>query len=104
MANPGSPTSDARIEMVELSKLQPSGRNARRHPKKQIRQIADSIRRFGFINPLIIDEDGNIVAGHGRYAAAALLQTATVPVHYLMRLMIDGRSPTAKRVYTAEPK
>ena len=59
-----------RIEMVELSKLRPARCNARQHPQKQIRQIADSIKRFGFNNPLIVDDDWNVVAGHGRFAAA----------------------------------
>ena len=45
------------IEMLPLSALQPWTRNARTHSKKQIRQIADSIERFGFTNPVLIDED-----------------------------------------------
>jgi ParB-like chromosome segregation protein Spo0J len=55
-------------------------RNARTHSKKQIRQIADSIVAFGFVNPILVDEVGVIVACHGRHAAARLLELKQVPV------------------------
>jgi hypothetical protein len=55
------------IEMVELRKLRLARRNARTHSKKQIRQIADSMLRFGVINPLIVDDQSRIVAGHARF-------------------------------------
>jgi hypothetical protein len=63
-----------RIETVRLSRLRPAQRNAHQHSKKQIRQLADSIERFGFINPVITDDQGVIVAGHGRVEAAKLLE------------------------------
>ena len=53
--------------------LQPRATNARTHSKKQIRQIANSIERFGFNNPVLIDREGGIVAGHGRVEAAKLI-------------------------------
>lgn len=53
--------------------------NARKHSKKQVRKIAESIKSFGFTAPLLIDEDGAILAGHGRYAAAKLLGLDLVP-------------------------
>jgi ParB-like chromosome segregation protein Spo0J len=59
---------------------------ARRHSKKQIRQIADSIERFGFTNPVLIGDDDEIIAGHGRVAAAALLGLPTVPTLRLSHL------------------
>jgi ParB-like chromosome segregation protein Spo0J len=59
--------------------LKPNGRNARTHSRKQIRQIADSIRTFGFTNPILIDSQNLILAGHGRVDAAALLRMAKVP-------------------------
>jgi DNA modification methylase len=77
---PKWPDSARHIEMVPLSKLRPARRNAHQHPKKQIGQLADSIKRFGFINPVIIDDQGNIVAGHGRIEAAKLLRMRSVPV------------------------
>jgi hypothetical protein len=61
------------IERVSVQSLKPYPRNARRHSKAQIKQIAASIERFGFSNPVLIADDGEIVAGHGRVAAAKLL-------------------------------
>src|SRR5262249_49656028 len=57
---------------IAIDKLTPNGRNVRTHSRKQIHQIADSITAFGFVVPLLIDDDGVIIAGHGRYAAAKL--------------------------------
>lgn len=54
-------------------------RNARTHTAKQIKQIADSITQFGWTNPLLIDDEGNVVAGHGRLEAAKLLRMTSVP-------------------------
>jgi DNA modification methylase len=68
------------ITNVAVEKLKPNGRNVRTHSRKQIRQIADSITAFGFVNPILIDEEGIIIAGHGRYAAALLLGLKEVPV------------------------
>ncbi|MEP7315886.1 MAG: DNA methyltransferase [Sphingomicrobium sp.] len=69
-----------RIEMLDPSTLVPSPHNARTHSDKQIGQIAASIRRFGFAVPITIDDDGNIVAGHGRWLAAKQLGLTEVPV------------------------
>jgi ParB-like chromosome segregation protein Spo0J len=54
------------IEMLPIGALKPYAGNARTHSRKQLRQIADSIQRFGFTNPVLISDDGEIVAGHGR--------------------------------------
>src|SRR5215208_7696144 len=67
------------LEVLPISKLQPYARNARVHSKKQIRQIADSILRFGFTNPVLIDNENTILAGHCRVAAARLLGMDQVP-------------------------
>ena len=67
------------IECVSVQLLKPYPRNARRHSKAQIKQIAASIERFGFNNPVLIADDGGIVAGHGRVSAAKLLGIETVP-------------------------
>jgi DNA modification methylase len=64
---------------IAIDKLTPNGRNARTHSRKQIRQIADSISAFGFVVPILIDDDGVIIAGHGRYDAARLLDLKQVP-------------------------
>ncbi len=74
--------------------LTPYARNARTHSRKQIRQIADSIKAFGFTNPLIIDKDGMILAGHGRLAAAQELGLEKVPC-----VRIETMSPAQKRAY-----
>ena len=63
-----------------LSDLRASVRNARTHSQKQIHQIAESIKAFGFVSPIVAAADGEIVAGHGRYDAAKLLGIETVPV------------------------
>jgi ParB-like chromosome segregation protein Spo0J len=59
--------------------LKPYSGNARVRSKKQVRQIADSIRQFGFTAPVLIDENNTILAGHGRVAAAELLKMHVVP-------------------------
>ncbi|WP_223798733.1 ParB/Srx family N-terminal domain-containing protein [Sphingomonas nostoxanthinifaciens] len=58
------------IEMKAVATLRPYAGNARTHSKKQVKQIAASIRRFGFTNPILLAGDGTIVAGHGRVMAA----------------------------------
>src|SRR3990167_6100906 len=65
---------------VALDKITPYSKNAKQHPRKQIQQIADSIREFGFNQPLVVDKDNVIIVGHGRYEAAKLLNLAKVPV------------------------
>jgi ParB-like nuclease domain len=66
--------------MVPRDQLKPNPRNARTHSRKQIREIANSIAAFGFTAPIITDESGFILAGHGRFAAAELLGFPEVPV------------------------
>ena len=61
---------DPSIQQVSVQSLKPYPRNARHHSKVQIKQIAASIERFGFNNPILIADDGEIVAGHGRLADA----------------------------------
>lgn len=62
-----------------VSGLRPDPKNARTHSKRQVNQIADSITEFGFANPILIDPDANIIAGHGRLQAARQLGLADVP-------------------------
>ena len=61
---------DLTIVYRPIDELKPDPANPRRHSKKQIRQIRDSIEVFGFIVPILIDRDGNVIAGHGRLLAA----------------------------------
>ena len=86
--------SRAQIEYVPASALRPWPRNARTHSRRQIRQIADSIRRFGFTNPVLIDHENTMLAGHGRVAAAQLLAIDEVPC-----VRIETMSPAEKRAY-----
>ncbi len=74
-----------------VSALRPYPRNARTHSKKQLRQIADSIQRFGFTNPVLVSDDGEIIAGHGRVEAARLLGMETVPTLALSHLSVAER-------------
>jgi ParB-like chromosome segregation protein Spo0J len=74
------------IEPMAVARLRPFARNARTHSKKQIRQIADSIERFGFTNPVLVGEDDEIIAGHGRVAVAKLLGLPSVPTLRLSHL------------------
>ena len=77
-----------------LDQLRPWPRNARTHSKKQIKQIAESIRRFGFTNPVLIDGESRILAGHGRVEAARSLGLPTAPC-----LRFDHLSAADKRAY-----
>src|SRR5829696_9087758 len=74
------------IEPMPVAKLRPYAQNARTHSKKQIRQIATSIERFGFTNPVLISDDNEIIAGHGRVEAAKLLSMKEVPTVRLSHL------------------
>lgn len=69
-----------RIEQRPLTTIEPYGKNAKKHPEKQVTKIADSIREFGFNQPIVVDKAGVIIVGHGRYLAAHLLGLEKVPV------------------------
>ena len=69
-----------------VGSLVPDPRNARTHPKRQLEQIAASIRAFGFANPILIDAEGRIIAGHGRLLAAKSIGMAEVPTIVLPHL------------------
>ena len=87
-------SSTAAIEQIAPGLLTPWARNARTHSKKQIRQIADSIRTFGFTNPILIDGKKTILAGHGRVEAAKLIGMTTVPC-----IRLESMTPAQKRAY-----
>lgn len=74
------------ITEMAIAKLRPNKRNARTHSKKQIEQIVNSIRRFGWTYPILVDELGNILCGVGRWLAAQKLGLAKVPVISLTHL------------------
>ena len=85
---------DRRIAEIPIEDLRPYPNNARKHSRRQIDQIAQSIRQFGFTNPVLIDSDGGIIAGHGRVEAAKLLGMDRVPT-----ILIDHLGEEQKRAY-----
>jgi hypothetical protein len=86
--------SASHIELVPTGSLKPYRNNARTHSKRQIKDIARSIERFGFTNPVLVDADRQIIAGHGRVAAAKLLNIKAIPT-----LRIDHLNEAEKRAY-----
>lgn len=87
-------TSNLRVETVPVSALRPYSRNARTHSKRQIEQIADSIKTFGWTNPILADAESGVIAGHGRLEAAKHLGMTTVPV-----IRVEHMSEAQKRAY-----
>src|SRR3954447_5621178 len=81
-----------RLEMWPISRLTPSPRNARNHSAAQVAEIAGSIRAFGFSNPILVGEDQDVIAGHGRLAAARQLGMVEVPV-----IVLAGLTETQRR-------
>jgi DNA modification methylase len=93
MNNPIRPRSLA-IEMIDLSALRPYAKNARRHSRAQIKQIAKSIEAFGFTNPILVSDELEILAGHGRVAAAQLIGMKQAPI-----VRLSDLSPAERKAY-----
>lgn len=83
-----------RFEKVDIGKLVPYARNARTHSKEQIAQLRSSLREFGFVSPVIIDNNYNIIAGHGRVVAAKEEGYKTVPC-----VFAENLTEAQKRAY-----
>jgi ParB-like chromosome segregation protein Spo0J len=83
-----------KIEKIATANLIPYARNSRTHSPEQVAQIAGSIREFGFTNPVLIDADNGIIAGHGRAMAAHKLGLESIPCIRLSEL-----TETQKRAY-----
>lgn len=83
-----------KIEQVKTADLIPYARNSRTHDESQVAQIAGSIREFGFTNPVLIDDENGIIAGHGRVMAASKVGMRTIPCIRLSHL-----TKTQKRAY-----
>jgi DNA modification methylase len=86
--------SDLLITYQRIEKIKNNPRNSRTHSKRQIRQIADSIRAFGFTNPVLLDRSNTVIAGHGRVAAGKLLGMSVVPT-----IRLENLSPDQVRAY-----
>jgi DNA modification methylase len=85
---------ELQIEYLSLGSLAPYAKNARTHSKKQVKQIAESITQFGFTNPVLIDRENTILAGHGRVAAAKLLELTEIPC-----VRLEHMTKAQKRAY-----
>ena len=84
----------ANVQEVTLAKLIPYVNNAKIHSEEQVTKIASSIREFGFLNPVLIDKDFNIIAGHGRVMAAKKLEMETAPC-----VFVEGLSEAQRKAY-----
>ena len=73
-------------KVLSLSEIQPYQKNAKKHPPEQVANIAESIRQFGWTQPIVVDEDGEIIIGHGRFAAAKKLGLMEAPCRVLSGL------------------
>ena len=84
----------ADVQEVTLTKLVPYVNNAKIHSEKQVTMIASSIREFGFLSPVLIDRDFNIIAGHGRVMAAKKLDMESVPC-----VFVEGLTEAQRKAY-----
>lgn len=82
------------VEYKATGELIPYVNNSRTHSEAQIQQVAASIKEFGFTNPILIDDEGGIIAGHGRLAAAQLLKLDSVPT-----ITLKGLTEAQKKAY-----
>lgn len=87
-------TAEQKLEQLPLESLIPYARNSRTHSEQQVSQIAGSIQEFGFCNPVLLDAEGVIIAGHGRVMAAQRLKLETVPC-----LRLSHLTDAQKRAY-----
>ena len=83
-----------KVERKPTNELIPYARNSRTHSEEQIGQIAASIKEWGFTTPILVDEDNEIIAGHGRLLAAQKLDIKQVPV-----MVAEGWTEAQKKAY-----
>jgi len=88
------PQHSVSVTYLPIDSVRQNPKNARTHTPRQIRKVANSLREFGFINPIIIDKQGQVVAGHARLAAAQLLHLELVPT-----IAIENLTATQIRAY-----
>lgn len=82
------------VRYVLTAELIPYARNSRTHSDEQVAQIAGSIKEFGFTNPILVDEENGIIAGHGRLRAASILKLSEVPT-----ICLTGLTKAQKKAY-----
>jgi len=85
---------DIKFEKIELDKIIPYVNNQKKHPTEQVEKIMGSIKEFGVINPLIVDKDNVLIAGHGRYEALKRLEYKEVPI-----IRAEHLTPTQVKAY-----
>jgi hypothetical protein len=85
---------DLAVNWLDVAAITPYARNSRTHSDEQVAQVAASIKEFGWTNPILIDEDNSIIAGHGRLAAAQRLGSEQVPT-----ITLAGLTDAQKRAY-----
>ena len=83
-----------KIEEIEIAKLKPYAKNAKKHGAAQVEKLKASIQEFGFLTPCLIDKEFNLIAGHGRLAAAKELQLEKLPC-----VFVEGLSDDQRRYY-----
>ena len=86
--------SNISIEYQDVSRLLPYARNSRTHSEEQVAQVAASIKEFGWTNPILVDEENMIIAGHGRLLAAQRLDLGSVPT-----IRLENLTQAQKRAY-----
>ena len=82
------------VVQVERTKLKPYKNNPRTHSEAQVDRLVTSLKEFGFVNPILVDKDLNVVAGHGRLMAAGILNLETVPT-----ITLDHLTEEQKKAY-----
>jgi len=87
------------MNLISINNIEPYIKNAKKHPKKQLKQIAASIKEFGFNQPIVVDKNNVIIVGHGRYEASKILGLKKVPV-----LQVDLSEEQAKAYRLADNK
>ena len=83
-----------KFELVDVERLIPYANNARTHSAEQILQLRASLREFGFVNPILVDANLNVIAGHGRLAAAKAEGVEKVPC-----VFVEHLTPAQKKAY-----
>lgn len=73
---------ELKIEQVALEQIKPYKNNAKKHPQSQVDNVAESIKTLGWRQPIVLDKNGVIIIGHGRFLAAKQLGLKTAPCHY----------------------
>ena len=87
-------TTTTEFQLVDINKLVPYANNARTHNKEQILKLRSSLREFGFVNPVIIDKEYNVLAGHGRIEAAKAENISEIPC-----VFVDHMTEAQKKAY-----